>query len=147
MKSKTECMFVMKEFHQCVSKGHYYLSKQQEQFCFISILSLPFPEEIKNQNLCTLTSCAIHIAVYILQFSFSFIQGRLKIWTEHFRAFFLSWQQTGIWKNGTNIISRALKNTLFFKVTRLWLKNWVCHTHLNFKIQKGMAGTIIELQP
>ena len=55
------------------------------------------------------------------------------------------WFETS--KIGTNIIWRSLKNTQFFKVTRLWLKNWVCGAHLNFKIQKGVAGTIIELQP
>ena len=47
-------------------------------------------------------------------------------------------------KNDPNII---IWNTQFFKVTRLWLKNWVCNAHLNFEIQKGVAGTIIELQP
>ena len=49
-------------------------------------------------------------------------------------------------KNDTNIIWTPIKNTQFFKVTRMWLKNWACHALLNFKIQKGVAGTIFELQ-
>ena len=49
-------------------------------------------------------------------------------------------------KNGINIIWTPIKNTPFFKVTRLWLKNWACHALLNFKIQKGVAGTIFELR-
>ena len=49
-------------------------------------------------------------------------------------------------KNDTNIIWTPIKNTQFFKVTRMWLKNWACHALLNFKIQKGVAGTIFELR-
>ena len=29
----------------------------------------------------------------------------------------------------------------------MWLKNWVCHTHLKFKIEKGMAGISYEPHP
>ena len=50
-------------------------------------------------------------------------------------------------KSHTNIIWRSIKNTQFSKITRLWLKIWVCYAHLNLKIQLGVAGTIFELQP
>ena len=33
------------------------------------------------------------------------------------------------------------------KIWRVWLKNWVCHTLLNFKIKMGIAGSIFELHP
>ena len=46
----------------------------------------------------------------------------------------------------TRQVDRDILNTQFFKVTGLLLKNWVCHAHLNFKIQKGVAGTIFELR-
>ena len=49
-------------------------------------------------------------------------------------------------KNDINIIWTPIKDTQFFKVTRMWLKNWACHALLNFKIQKGVAGTIFELR-
>jgi len=29
----------------------------------------------------------------------------------------------------------------------VWLKNWVCHTHLKFKIEKGVAGISYEPHP
>ena len=33
------------------------------------------------------------------------------------------------------------------KIWRVWLKNWVCHALLNFKIKMGVAGSIFELHP
>ena len=33
------------------------------------------------------------------------------------------------------------------KIWRVWLKNWVCHALLNFKIKMGIAGSIFELHP
>ena len=50
-------------------------------------------------------------------------------------------------KNDTNIIWTSIKNTLFFKVTGVWLKNWACHAHLKFKIEMGVAGLIFEPHP
>ena len=38
-------------------------------------------------------------------------QGHPKIWTEDLKPFFLSWKPVGIWKNGTDIILKSLKNT------------------------------------
>jgi len=75
------------------------------------------------------------------------IQGRLNIWTEDLKAFFLSWKLTEIWKNDTNIIWTSLKNTHFSKVSRLLLKNCACHALLNFEIQMGVADPIFEPQP
>ena len=40
----------------------------------------------------------------------------------------------------TNIICLPTKNMQFCKIKRLWLKNWACHAHLKFKIQKGVAS-------
>ena len=42
-------------------------------------------------------------------------QGRLKVWTEHLRAFFLSCEPARIWKNCTNIIWISLENAHFQK--------------------------------
>ena len=53
----------------------------------------------------------------------------------------------GISKNGTNIISRSIWNTYFSKVSLVWLKNYACHALLNFKLQKGVAGSIFKPQP
>ena len=53
----------------------------------------------------------------------------------------------GISKNGTNIIWTSIKDTYFFKVAGPWLKNWVCHTHLKFRIKMGVASLIFELRP
>ena len=33
------------------------------------------------------------------------------------------------------------------KIWRVWLKNWVCHALLNFKIKMGVVGSIFELHP
>ena len=49
--------------------------------------------------------------------------------------------------NHTNIIYLSSKSTQFCKIRRLWLKNWACHAHLKFKIQKGVAGSIFEPHP
>ena len=51
-------------------------------------------------------------------------------------TFILLWILT----NGTNIICLSSKSMQFCKIQRLWLKNWACHAHLNFKIQKGVEG-------
>ena len=53
----------------------------------------------------------------------------------------------GISKNDTNIIWTSIKNTLNFKVTGVWLKNWACHAHLKLKIEKGMTGLILKPHP
>ena len=44
--------------------------------------------------------------------------------------------------NDTSIICLSSKNMQFCTIRRLWLKNWVCHTHLKLKIQKGVVGSI-----
>ena len=40
-----------------------------------------------------------------------------------------------------------IKNLSLTKIWRVWLKNWVCHALLNFKIKMGVAGSIFELHP
>ena len=40
-----------------------------------------------------------------------------------------------------------LRNRKFSKVWWLWLRNWACYTHLNFKIEIGMAGSIFVSHP
>ena len=37
-------------------------------------------------------------------------------------------------KSDSNIICLSSKNTFFFKITRMWLKNWASHAHFNFEI-------------
>ena len=59
------------------------------------------------------------LVVYFMCFLCSAIQGRLNIWTEDLKAFFLSWKLVEIWKNDTNIIWTSSKNTHFSKVSRL----------------------------
>ena len=46
--------------------------------------------------------------------------------------------------NHTNIIYLSSKSMQFCKIRRLWHKNWACHAHLKFKIQKGVAGLFYE---
>ena len=50
------------------------------------------------------------------------------------KRFFGNLKPVKISKNDTNIICLSLKNTLYFKITRLWLKNWACHAHFSFEI-------------
>ena len=42
---------------------------------------------------------------------------------------------------------RSMKDMQFFKFAKLWLKSWACLAHFNFKIEKGMTGSIFEPQP
>ena len=40
-----------------------------------------------------------------------------------------------------------IKNLSLTKIWRVWLKNWVCHALLNFKIKMVLAGSVFELHP
>ena len=62
-----------------------------------------------------------------------------QLWPK-FITFFPLW----ILINDTNIICLSSKNTQFFKIRRVWLKNCVCHAPLKLKLQKGVADTIFE---
>ena len=44
-----------------------------------------------------------------------------------------------------NVISYS--HTYWSQILRFRLKNWACHAHLKFKIQKGVAGSILESHP
>ena len=61
------------------------------------------------------------------------------------------YQITDFWleisKNDNNIIWTSLKNTCFYKVTGVWLKNWAYHTYFKFKIEKDVADLIFEPHP
>ena len=50
-------------------------------------------------------------------------------------------------KNDSNIISLSLRNTQFFKIWWVWHIRRVRHAHLKFKLQMGMAGSIVEPRP
>ena len=50
-------------------------------------------------------------------------------------------------KNDSNIISLSLRNTQFFKIWWVWRQRYVCHAHLKFELQVGMAGPIVEPRP
>ena len=65
---------------------------------------------IKQQSRLTFSDMIL-LVLTISNLIFALNQGHLKIWTEDLKPFFLSWKPVGIWKNGTNIIWRSLKNT------------------------------------
>ena len=65
-----------------------------------------------------------------------------QLWPK-FITFFPLW----ILINDTNIICLSSKNTQFFKIRRVWLKNCVCHAPLKFQLQRGVADTIFEPHP
>ena len=44
-----------------------------------------------------------------------------------------------------NVISYS--HTYWSQILRFRLKNWACHAHLKFKIQKGMEGSIFKPHP
>ena len=73
--------------------------------------------------------------------------SNLKFWRNEidFSQFTPKWFEFS--KNDANIIWTSIKNTIFFKVTGVWLKNWACHAHLKFKIEMGMAGLVFEPHP
>ena len=64
----------------------------------------------------------------------------LYTWTEDYIIFFPNFMPAKSAKYGFTIICRYL-------IWRVWLKNWVCHALLNFKIEMGVAGSIFELNP
>ena len=72
--------------------------------------------------------------------------GWLKNWIGRLLRFFWNLKPVKISKNDTNIICLSSKNTLFFKLTRMWLKNWACHAHFNFEIQFFINQSIFELK-
>ena len=74
-------------------------------------------------------------------------QGWLKIWIWQLWPKFVTFIPLWILVNGTNIICLPTKNKQFCKIKRLWLKNWACHAHLKFKIQKGVASLFFEPHP
>ena len=77
----------------------------------------------------------------------TFIQGLLYTWTDSLGIFFATFVIMKIFKNSSNTICRPSKNITFPKIWRVWLKYWVCHALLNFKIKMGVAGSIFELHP
>ena len=74
-------------------------------------------------------------------------QGWLKIWIWQLWPKIETFIPLWILVNGTNIICLPTKNKQFCKIKRLWLKNWACHAHLKFKIQKGVASLFFEPHP
>ena len=74
-------------------------------------------------------------------------QGWLKIWIWQLWPKFVTFIPLWILGNDTNIICLPTKNMQFCKIKRLWLKNWACHAHLKFKIQKGVASSFFEPHP
>ena len=74
-------------------------------------------------------------------------QRLLHTWTDRLGAFFVTFVIMKISKNDSNTICRSSKNITFSKIWRVWLKNWVRHTHFNFKLLKGMAVLLSELCP
>ena len=80
--------------------------------------------------------------------------AKINIWLHKallVKSLFWLWTVTSIplWilANDTNIICLPTKNMQFCKIKRLWLKNWACHAHLKFKIQKGVASSFFEPHP
>ena len=73
-------------------------------------------------------------------------QGLLKNWIGRLLRFFGNLKPVRISKNDTSIICLSLRNTLVFKLTRMWLKNWACHAHFNFEIQFVINRSIFELK-
>ena len=87
---------------------------------------------------------------HISRFPFSVCtvsQGWLKTWVWQLWPKIITFIPLWILINHTNIIYLSSKSTQFCKIRRLWLKNWACHAHLKFKIQKGVAGSIFEPYP
>ena len=68
-------------------------------------------------------------------------------WTEDWIIFFPNSIPAKLEKYGFTIICRYSKDMYFHKIWRVWLKNWVCHALLNFKIKMGVASSIFELHP
>ena len=60
-------------------------------------------------------------------------QRLLHTWTDSLGTFFQTFIIMKISENDSNIICRSSK------LWRMWLKNWACYTHFNFKIPKGVA--------
>ena len=75
------------------------------------------------------------------------IQGWLKTWIWQLWQKFVTFIPLWILVNDTNIICLPTKNMQFCKIKRLWLKNWACHAHLRFKIQKGVASSFFQPHP
>ena len=75
------------------------------------------------------------------------IQGILNSMECRHQGFFADLKPMEISTNDTNIICSSLRNTLFLKIGRVWLKKQDCHTHFNFELSKGVAGYIFELHP
>ena len=73
-------------------------------------------------------------------------QGLLYTWTDSLGAFFATFVIMKISKNDRNMNCRSSKDITFSKIWRVWLKNWACHAHFNFKLLKGVAVFLLELE-
>ena len=107
--------------------------KMKLLFCSRTInkLSYPLPSQV-FQLICN---------------SYLLIQGWLKTWIWQLWPKFVTFIPLWILGNDTIIICLSSKNMQFCKIKRLWLKNWACHAHLKFKIQKGVASLFFEPHP
>ena len=74
----------------------------------------------------------------------AFKQGLLYTWTDSLGTFLVTFVIMKISKSDSNIICRSSKNITFSKILRVWLKNWACHDHFNFKLLKGVAVLLSE---
>ena len=82
-------------------------------------------------------------------FNIAYVLGQrlLHTWTSSLGTFFPTFVKMKISKDDSNIICRSSKNITFPKIWRVWLKNWACHAHFNFKLLWGMAGSVFDLHP
>ena len=64
-------------------------------------------------------------------------------WTPYWSLFFVNLKPVEISKNYTNVIWTSSKIIMILKIWRVWLKNWACHTLLNFEIQMDTIWTSI----
>ena len=53
-------------------------------------------------------------------------------------------QPTEISKISSNIIQTSSKAKWTLKIWRVWLKNWACHTHLNYEVWMATNWSILE---
>ena len=80
------------------------------------------------------------------EYSYSY-PGMTQTWIWQLWPKFITFFPLWILINDTNIICLSSKNTQFFKIRRVWLKNCVYHAPLKLKLQRGVADTIFEPHP